>query len=187
MKIAEATPTVTSESKTCGNVRNAIDALTNATPPAAAAIVYLEISFVFVGGSFYISIDIGRCRTGDDSVGSANGFGSTSRADRTVRSSMPAITNLEALEATPHAEVFEERSPRTVRLQLDAGDRIPPHRHPESTIVLHLLRGELELSLGGEVYTIEPDDFVRFRGDQEISPSAVEDSEAVLVFVPVTE
>jgi len=100
---------------------------------------------------------------------------------------MPAITNLEALEATPHADVFEERSPRTVRLELDAGERIPPHRHPESRIVMHLLRGELELSLGGKVHVIEPNDSVRFRGDQEISPSAVEYSEALLVFVPMTE
>jgi redox-sensitive bicupin YhaK (pirin superfamily) len=97
---------------------------------------------------------------------------------------MPAITNLGELEATPHAEVFAERSPRTIRLHLEAGDRIPPHRHPGQTIVLHLLGGELELSLDDEAYTLEADDVARFDGEQDVSPCAIEDSEALLVFAP---
>jgi redox-sensitive bicupin YhaK (pirin superfamily) len=100
---------------------------------------------------------------------------------------MPAITNLDALESTPHAEVFEDRAPRTVRLRLEEGDRIPPHRHPESTIVMHVLDGELELSLDDEVYTLEGDDVARFSGEREISPHATQDSEALLVFAPATE
>jgi quercetin dioxygenase-like cupin family protein len=95
---------------------------------------------------------------------------------------MPAITNLDELNETPHAEVFEERSPRTVRLELDAGDRIPEHQHPDTTIVLHLFRGSLELTLGAETHALESNDVVRFSGDQDVSPHATEDSEALLVF-----
>lgn len=100
---------------------------------------------------------------------------------------MPAVTSVDALEETPHAEVFEERTPRTVRLCLEADDSVPAHRHPESNVVLHLLEGEVELTLDDEVYTLEPGDVARFDGDQDISPYAVDDSTALLVFAPKTD
>ncbi len=100
---------------------------------------------------------------------------------------MPERTSLDALESTTHAEVFEERSPRTVRLRLEADQRVPEHRHPDSNVVLHLLDGSLALTLGDEVYDLEPGDVVRFDGDQDISPHAIKESTALVVFAPKTD
>ncbi|WP_226041706.1 cupin domain-containing protein [Natrinema sp. DC36] len=100
---------------------------------------------------------------------------------------MPELSSVDALEETPHAEVFDKRIPRTVRLRLEADDRVPAHRHPESNVVLHLLEGTVDLTLSDDVYTLESGDVVRFDGDQEISPHAVDDSTALLVFAPKTD
>ncbi|WP_254764163.1 cupin domain-containing protein [Natrinema marinum] len=100
---------------------------------------------------------------------------------------MPERTSLDDLESAPHAEVFEDRSPRTVRLRLATDERVPEHRHPDSNVVLHLVDGALELTLGDEVYDLEPGDVVRFDGDQDISPHALENSTALVVFAPKTE
>ncbi|WP_435129857.1 cupin domain-containing protein [Halobaculum sp. D14] len=97
---------------------------------------------------------------------------------------MPEFTTLDDLEKTPHAEVFDDRRPRTVRLALDAGDRVPPHTHPGTDIVLHLLSGRLELTLDDETHHVEPGALARFSGDREISPHALEPSTAVIVFAP---
>jgi quercetin dioxygenase-like cupin family protein len=77
--------------------------------------------------------------------------------------------------------VLFEGEPRTVRLALDEGDRVPPHSHPGRDIVCHVLDGELELALGDETVTAEAGDVVRFDGDQDISPLARQDSVALLV------
>lgn len=100
---------------------------------------------------------------------------------------MPDVTNLDDLDATPHADLFPRSPPRTVRLSLDAGEGVPEHRHPGTSIVLHLLDGELEVTIGGDEYALEPDDVVRFSGDQDVSPRAVEDSTALLVFAPAED
>lgn len=97
---------------------------------------------------------------------------------------MPEITRLEDLETTPHAEVFERRRPRTVRLRLSADERIPPHRHPGTDVVLHLLEGHFALDLDGETYDLGAGDLVRFDGGSEVSPLAIEPSTAVIVFSP---
>ena len=95
---------------------------------------------------------------------------------------MPELTSLSDLMDTPHVEVFDDGEPRTVRLQLEAGERIPEHRHPESDVVFHLLSGSLELSLDGEPYELVEGDLVRFDGDREVSPHALEESTAIVVF-----
>ncbi|MDF9747041.1 cupin domain-containing protein [Natrinema salsiterrestre] len=100
---------------------------------------------------------------------------------------MPDATSLESLEKAPHAEVFDEHAPRTVRLQLAADERVPKHRHPESNVVLHVLSGAVELTLGDDVYDLEPGDLVQFDGDQDVSPYAVDDSTALVVFAPKAE
>lgn len=97
---------------------------------------------------------------------------------------MPEVTALDELDDATHAEVFDERRPRTVRLQLDAGQRVPPHSHPGTDVVLHVLSGELELTLDGETVDLRPGELVRFSGDREISPHAVEPATAVVVFAP---
>ncbi|WP_254768662.1 cupin domain-containing protein [Salinilacihabitans rarus] len=100
---------------------------------------------------------------------------------------MPEVTALDGLEEATHAEVFAERRPRTVRLRLDAGDRVPPHTHPGTNVVLHLLSGRLELTLDDETYDLTPGEVARFSGEREISPHAVEDSTALVVFAPAAD
>ena len=97
---------------------------------------------------------------------------------------MPKRTTLDELTATPHAEVFEERRPRTVRLDLDTDERVPPHSHPGTNVVLHLVSGRLELSLDDETYDVTPGQLVRCSGEREISPRATEPSVAVVVLAP---
>ncbi|MFB6160723.1 MAG: cupin domain-containing protein [Haloferacaceae archaeon] len=100
---------------------------------------------------------------------------------------MPEITSLDGLTKTPHAEVFDEHRPRAVRLRLGAGERVPEHRHPGTNVVLHLVSGRLELALDGETHELEPGQLVRFGGEREVSPRAIEASTAVVVFAPATD
>ncbi|MFB6074939.1 MAG: cupin domain-containing protein [Haloarculaceae archaeon] len=96
---------------------------------------------------------------------------------------MPEQTSLDEHEASPHAEIFPE-SPRTVRLHLESDEAVPEHRHPGTGIVLHLLDGALELTLGEETYDLAAGDLIQFDGDQPIAPHAREESDALLVFAP---
>lgn len=96
------------------------------------------------------------------------------------------VTDVDALQDAPHAEVFDVADPRTVRLSLDAGDGVPEHQHPDSVVVLYVTSGVLEVSLGDDSYTLAAGDAVRFDGAQDVSPAAVEDAEAFLVFAPKT-
>ncbi|RDI70078.1 cupin domain-containing protein [Halopelagius longus] len=100
---------------------------------------------------------------------------------------MSEITSLDEPESEPHAELFETRRPRMVRLSLDADERVPPHRHPGNDIVLHLVEGHLELTLDDETHELRAGQLARFSGEREISPYAVEPSTAVVVFAPAAE
>ncbi|WP_053948279.1 cupin domain-containing protein [Halolamina sediminis] len=100
---------------------------------------------------------------------------------------MPEITAIDDLTDTPHAEVFEQRDPRTVRLELDAGEGVPAHTHPGTNVVLHLLDGQLEVSLDDETHELEAGELARFSGERSISPHAVEPSTAIVVLAPATE
>jgi quercetin dioxygenase-like cupin family protein len=95
---------------------------------------------------------------------------------------MPERTTLADLTDRPHAEVFETPRPRTVRLSLDADERIPRHTHEDSNVVFHLLSGRLELTLDDETQTLDAGELIRFSGDRAVSPYAVEPSTAVVVF-----
>ncbi|WP_251342701.1 cupin domain-containing protein [Haloplanus halophilus] len=97
---------------------------------------------------------------------------------------MPERTTLTDLDGHPHAEVFETRRPRAVRLELDAGEAVPRHTHEGTHVVLHLLDGRLELDLDDETYDLRAGEVIRFSGDREVSPAAVEDSTALVVFAP---
>lgn len=90
------------------------------------------------------------------------------------------VVSLADLEGKPHARVFEGE-PQTIRLTLEQGERVAPHRHPERQIVLHLLDGRLSVMLGEEEHEIETGEVIRFDGDQDISPEAIEDSTALLM------
>jgi quercetin dioxygenase-like cupin family protein len=100
---------------------------------------------------------------------------------------MPERVTIRELPEQTHTDVFEEPRPRTVRLKLDADERVPGHSHPGMDIVLYLVSGHLELSLDDETYEVRPEQLVQFSGDCEISPRAVEPSVAILVFAPTGE
>ncbi|QPV63362.1 cupin domain-containing protein [Halosimplex litoreum] len=72
-------------------------------------------------------------------------------------------------------------APKTVRLSLDAGDRVPPHQHPGTEIVCYVVDGALDVTLGDETVDLVAGDAARFSGDRDISPRAREDSVALLV------
>lgn len=97
---------------------------------------------------------------------------------------MPEIASLDELETTPHAEVFDQRQPRTVRLELAAEERVPPHTHPGKDIVIHLLSGHLELTLDDTTYELVPGQLIQFSGEREVSPMAIEPSTALVVLAP---
>ena len=77
-----------------------------------------------------------------------------------------------------------EGEPRTVRLALEAGDALASHRHPDRRIVFHVLEGEMAVTLSGTEHRLEAGELLRFDGDQEIEPEALEDSVALLVLAP---
>lgn len=96
------------------------------------------------------------------------------------------LASLADLTAEPHAEVFSER-PRTVRLRLDAGESVPPHRHPGLDVLIYAVDGELTLGIDDETHRLEAGDAIRFSGDREVSPEAVSDATALVVFAPRPE
>jgi quercetin dioxygenase-like cupin family protein len=73
--------------------------------------------------------------------------------------------------------------PQTLRLELDGGEQRPEHSHPGKEILLFLHEGELDIRLDGESHTVKEGDAIRFSGESDISPRAVEDTVALLVFV----
>jgi len=99
----------------------------------------------------------------------------------------PSVVSLGDLEGEPHAAVFPGEEPKTVRLTLDAGESVPAHRHPGRTVVCHVLSGEVDLSLGDGEVTVGGGEVARFDGGQDISPTAVEPSVALLVLAERTD
>ncbi|NLV10276.1 MULTISPECIES: cupin domain-containing protein [Halomicrobium] len=93
------------------------------------------------------------------------------------------LVSLDDLDDDGRATLFEHE-PHTVRLSLAADEGVPAHQHPDRQIVFHQLSGELDLHLGDEVVSLTAGDVVRFDGDQDISPQARTDSEALLVLAP---
>lgn len=97
---------------------------------------------------------------------------------------MVELTTLADLEGAPHAAVFGDGEPRTIRLQLDADERVPPHTHPGTTVVIHVVSGHLALDLDDETHDVRAGELVRFAGDREISPLARVPTTAVVVLSP---
>jgi quercetin dioxygenase-like cupin family protein len=93
----------------------------------------------------------------------------------------PQIRHLDDLDAEPHANPFPNTEPKTVRLALDEGDSVPAHSHPGRDIVFYLVEGEVELTLGDETHHVTAGDVARFDGDQDIAPTALADSTALIV------
>jgi quercetin dioxygenase-like cupin family protein len=97
---------------------------------------------------------------------------------------MTTTHNLDELEGQPHANVFPDAEPKTVRLTLDAGGAVAPHSHPGREIVLYLVEGRIELQVGEETHELTAGAVARFDGDQEIAPRAIEASTALIVLAP---
>jgi uncharacterized protein (DUF2249 family) len=93
-------------------------------------------------------------------------------------------TSLAELGDTPTAVAFPGETPKTVRLDLDAGETVPSHIHPEKEIVMYLVSGELDLTLDGETHHAAADDLLRFDGDQQIELTATDATTALLVLAP---
>ncbi|WP_267643278.1 cupin domain-containing protein [Haloarchaeobius amylolyticus] len=100
---------------------------------------------------------------------------------------MTTIRNLKELEGAPHATVFEGAEPKTIRLTLDAGERVEPHQHPGRTVVLHVLEGGITLHLGEESFELSGGDIAHFDGDRSISPVATEASTALVILARTPE
>lgn len=97
---------------------------------------------------------------------------------------MTTVRTLSALDGEPHARVFPDAEPKTIRLTLAADEEIPAHTHPDREIVLYLVSGKLALRVGDEVDTLEAGDVARFDGERVVSPRAIEASTALLVLAP---
>jgi quercetin dioxygenase-like cupin family protein len=89
--------------------------------------------------------------------------------------------NLPSLDGEPHANAFPTSEPKTIRLTLDAGERVDPHTHPGRDIVLYVVNGAIDLELDGDAHALSMGDVARFDGEREISPVAQEPSTALVV------
>lgn len=88
---------------------------------------------------------------------------------------MPDVQHLTDLDPDPHATVFAS-DPRTVLLELDEGEGMPEHDHPDTDVVFLVLDGDTHELGGGDV--------VRFDGARSVEPRALEDSTALVVLAP---
>lgn len=100
---------------------------------------------------------------------------------------MTTITQLDELDGHPHANVFPENEPKTIRLTLDKGEKVASHSHPGREIVFYLIDGAIELKLDDQTYELRAGDVAHFEGEQEIAPSAVEESTALIVLASRTD
>lgn len=94
---------------------------------------------------------------------------------------MATVEHLRDLEGTPHANAFPTAEPKTVRLALDADERVDPHTHPGRDVVLYVIEGAIDLELDDERHAVAAGDVARFDGEREISPVAREPSVALVV------
>ena len=95
-----------------------------------------------------------------------------------------SVTSLDetAVDADPSA-IVHESGPRTVFLSLDADEMIPGHRHPESTVLFHVLSGTVTLTVGDETRELTEGDVARFDGTREVSPRATTSANALVILV----
>jgi quercetin dioxygenase-like cupin family protein len=97
---------------------------------------------------------------------------------------MTTIQTLNELDGQPHANVFPDVEPKTIRLTLGEGEGVPAHSHPDREIVFYLVDGTVELELGDQTHELVAGDVARFDGDQDIAPRAIEAATALIVLAP---
>jgi len=100
---------------------------------------------------------------------------------------MTTIRTLSDLDGAPHANAFPDSEPKTIRLTLDAGERVPAHAHPDREIVCYLVAGAIELQLDDQTHDLAAGDIAHFDGDQDIAPRAIEPSTALIVLASKPE
>jgi len=93
---------------------------------------------------------------------------------------MPTLTAIDDPDGSPHAQLFEGE-PRVVRLTLDADEGVAAHRHPGTTVLLHVLDGRLDVVLDGDAHEVAAGEVLRFSGDREVAPTAREPATALVV------
>jgi len=93
---------------------------------------------------------------------------------------MPTLTAIDDPDGHPHAPLFEGE-PRVVRLTLGADESVAPHRHPDTTVLLHVLSGHLDVALDGESHEVAAGEVLRFSGNREVAPTASEPTTALVV------
>lgn len=89
--------------------------------------------------------------------------------------------HLHDMDALPFEHLFDGAEPRTSLLQLAASERVPEHRHPGRTILFYVIEGEITLRVGEETASLCTGDIAQFDGDQDISPAAKTDSQALVI------
>ena len=88
------------------------------------------------------------------------------------------------LDGEPHADAFPGREPKTIRLSLEADERVPEHEHPDRTVLFHALEGAIDVALDGDTHRVEAGEILRFEGESTVRPTAVEDAVALVVLAP---
>ncbi len=89
--------------------------------------------------------------------------------------------HLDNIDASPLERLFDGAEPQTNLLQLAVGERVSEHRHPDQTILFYVIEGEITLCVGEETASLCPGDIAQFDGDQDISPAAEADSQALVI------
>lgn len=112
---------------------------------------------------------------------SGRAFGTTLTGIPDRESGMPEKARLDGTPDAAHARPFDAGEPPVVRLSLSAGERVDPHTHPDRKVVLVLRSGVLDVDIGEKTHRVEAGDVLRFDGRNEVSPYAVEDSDALIV------
>lgn len=102
--------------------------------------------------------------------------------------SKPAVetARIADLEGEPHADAFPGRTPKTLRLSLEAGERVPEHEHPDRTVLFHVIDGAIDVALDGESRLVSAGEILRFDGELSVEPTAREESTALVVLAPRT-
>lgn len=89
---------------------------------------------------------------------------------------------LDDVEGRPGA-VALGGSPRVVRLAMAAGESVPSHDHPGTTVVLYVVEGTVDARLDGEPREVAAGELLRFPGERAVAPLAVEDAVALVFLV----
>lgn len=90
--------------------------------------------------------------------------------------------SLDEIEGRPGA-VAVSGPPRVVRLALDAGESVPPHDHPGTTVLLYVVEGAVDARLDGEPHEVAAGELLRFPGERTVAPLAVQDAVALVFLV----